>query len=341
YCPFSAKARAVIVLITALTALVSPLSANMYYPSIQKVRDDLHTTQSAVTWTVTAYLIAMAIFPLIWSNLADQFGRKPVYALSMLIYTCGSIGCACSHTLTALIASRVVQSAGASAVQGAGAGTISDIYPREQRGTALGIYYLGPLLGPCLGPLIGGYVGQGVGWRWVFWILAIWGGVMCLLAVFVLPETHRRLVSQKHKIQQVNIPPPLRLKDNNPLLDVATARYPVVAFTMFYFAMVFGAYFTNSTGQPLAFENIYGLSQGLSGVCFLAVGAGNIVGSVCGGRVTDLMVRADRRSAGAAAESGESSARPKAPAEARLSFVWFGSAIFLCALLVSGWLIDK
>ncbi|KAI8318863.1 hypothetical protein GQ54DRAFT_314117, partial [Martensiomyces pterosporus] len=47
YCPFSAKARAVIVLITALTALVSPLSANMYYPSIQKVRDDLHTTQSA------------------------------------------------------------------------------------------------------------------------------------------------------------------------------------------------------------------------------------------------------------------------------------------------------
>ncbi|KAI8323444.1 MFS general substrate transporter [Martensiomyces pterosporus] len=341
YSHFSSAQKVAIVTIIAITALVSPLSANMYYPSIQKARDDLHTTQPAITWTVTAYLIVMAISPLIWSNLADHFGRKPVYALSMLIYTCGSIGCACSHTLTALIASRVVQSAGSSAVQGAGAGTISDIYPREQRGTALGIYYLGPLLGPCLGPVIGGYVGQTLGWRWVFWILTIWGGVMCLLAVFVLPETHRRLVSQKHEIQQVNIPPVLRLKDNNPLLDVATVRYPVVAFTLFYFAMIYGAYFTTLTGLPLAFENIYGLSQGLSGVGFLAVGTGNIVGSVCGGRVTDLMVRAGRRSAGAAAESGESSARPKAPPEARLNFVWFGGAISLSALLVSGWLIDK
>ncbi|KAJ2091961.1 Dityrosine transporter 1, partial [Coemansia sp. S142-1] len=227
YSPFSARARGMIVIITALTGLVSPLSANMFYPSIQQVRDDLHATQSSITWTVTAYIIAMAVFPLIWSNLADQFGRKPIYALSMLIYTCGSIGCALSHSLTALIASRVVQSAGAAAVQGAGAGTISDIYPREKRGTALGIYYLGPLLGPCLGPLIGGYIGQNAGWRWVFWVLAIWGVIMLLLAVFVLPETHRRLVAAKHAIEQVNIPPPLCLKSNNPLLDIATIRYPV------------------------------------------------------------------------------------------------------------------
>ncbi|ORX67559.1 MFS general substrate transporter [Linderina pennispora] len=170
YAPFTPRMKAVIVSIAAITALVSPLSANMYYPSIQKVRDDLHTTQSGITWTITSYMISMAIFPLVWSNLADQIGRKPVYAVSMFIYTAGSIGCALSNSLSALIISRIVQSAGASAVQGAGAGTISDIYPREQRGTALGIYYLGPLLGPCIGPLIGGYVGQDVGWRWVFWI---------------------------------------------------------------------------------------------------------------------------------------------------------------------------
>ncbi|KAJ1963172.1 hypothetical protein GGI12_002207 [Dipsacomyces acuminosporus] len=342
YSPFSSRQKAMIVIITALTALVSPLSANMYYPSIQKVRDDLHATQSAITWTVTAYLIAMAIFPLVWSNISDQVGRKPVYAASMLIYTCGSIGCACSKSLAALVASRVIQSAGASAVQGAGAGTISDIYPRHQRGTALGVYYLGPLLGPCLGPLVGGYVGQGIGWRWVFWILAIWGGIMCLLALFVLPETHRRLVSRKHRIQSTNIPSQLSIRENNPLVDIATVRYPVVALTMFYFAMIFGTYFTNATGQPLAYENIYDLSQGLSGVCFLAVGAGNIVGSVCGGRVTDLLLRAySRNASAAAAESGKSNACSKAPAEVRLKAVWLGSALFLCAIIVCGWLIDR
>ncbi|KAJ2811798.1 hypothetical protein H4S07_001825 [Coemansia furcata] len=344
YSPFSARTRAMIVIITALTGLVSPLSANMYYPSIQRVRDDLHTSQSSVTWTVTAYIIAMAVFPLIWSNLADQFGRKPVYALSMLVYTCGSIGCALSHSLTALIASRVVQSAGASAVQSAGAGTISDIYPREKRGTALGIYYLGPLLGPCLGPLIGGYIGQSAGWRWVFWVLAIWGGTMLLLAVFVLPETHRRLVAAKHTIEQVNIPPPLNLKNNNPLLDIATVRYPVIALTMLHFAMIFGAYFTNATGLPLAFENIYGLSQGTSGVCFLPSGVGCVIGSVTGGRITDVLLRRRGSALQAKAESKSEAGMPigstKVPAEARLGAMWIGTGLFLCALIISGWMLE-
>ncbi|KAJ1838930.1 hypothetical protein LPJ73_006920, partial [Coemansia sp. RSA 2703] len=336
YSPFSARMRAMIVVITALTGLVSPLSANMYYPSIQTVRDDLHATQSSITWTVTAYVIAMAVFPLVWSNLADQIGRKPVYALSMLIFTCGSIGCALSKTLAALIASRVVQSAGSSAVQGAGAGTISDIYPREKRGTALGIYYLGPLLGPCLGPLVGGYIGEGAGWRWVFWTLAIWGGVMMALALFVLPETHRRLVAAKHRIQQVSIPPHTTLRQNNPLLDIATARYPVIALAMLHFAMLFGAYFTNATGQPLAYENVYALRQGLSGVCFLASGAGCIAGSVSGGRATDLLLRRERL----AREAKTPGAPVSVPAEARLRLMWLGSAVFLAAFVACGWLIE-
>ncbi|KAJ2907941.1 Dityrosine transporter 1, partial [Coemansia aciculifera] len=341
YSPFSTRTRAVIVIITALSGLVSPLAGNMFYPSIQRVRDDFHASQTAVTWTVTAYIIAMAVFPLVWSNLADQFGRKPVYALSMLVYTSGSIGCALSHNLTALIASRVVQSAGASAVQGAGAGTISDIYPREKRGTALGIYYLGPLLGPCLGPLIGGYIGQFAGWRWVFWALAIWGGLMLLLVVLLLPETHRRLVAAKHEIEQINIPPPLSFRSNNPLRDIATIRYPVVALVMLHFAMIFGAYFTNATGLPLAFENIYGLSQGISGVCFLPSGVGCIVGSVIGGRVTDILLRRHRRALETPADDTKVSADAvKVPAEVRLKAMWLGTGLFLCALIIGGWILE-
>ncbi|KAJ1665238.1 hypothetical protein IW140_003493 [Coemansia sp. RSA 1813] len=345
YSPFSTKTKVMIVVITALAGLVSPLSANMYYPSIQVVRDDLHTTQSAVTWTVTAFVLGMAVFPLMWSNLSDRYGRKIVYIISMLVFTCGSIGCALSKSLVALIISRIIQAAGSSAVQSSGAGTISDIYPREQRGTALGIYYLGPLLGPCIGPLIGGYIGQDVGWRWVFWVLTIWGGVMMLLAIFVLPETHRRIVAKKHRIQQVNIPPKLSLRKNNPLLDLTTARYPAVALTLFHFAMLFGTYFTNSTGQPLAYENVYDLSQGTSGLCFLASGFGCIVGSTCGGRVTDLLlVRKKRILIEKAKQNQEEEAisiEVDVPAEARLEAVWVGTMLFIIGIVICGWLIDK
>ncbi|KAJ2552505.1 hypothetical protein EV175_003284 [Coemansia sp. RSA 1933] len=345
YSPFSSKRNAMIVAIISLAGLVSPLAANMFYPSIQAVRDDLNTTQSAVTWAVTAYLFGLAIFPLMWSNLADRFGRKPIYMVSMLVFTCGSIGCALSKSLVALIISRVIQAAGSSAVLSAGAGTISDIYPREQRGTALGIYYLGPLLGPCLGPLIGGYIGQDVGWRWVFWVLAILGGVMLFLTTFMLPETHRRIVIKKHRIQQINIAPKLGFRKNNPLLDIASARYPAVALALFHFGMLYGTYYANSTGQPLAYENIYGLSQGTSGLCFLSMGVGSIFGSLSGGRVVDITLARRKRilveKARHDQKEGGAPIDVVVPAEARLEAVWIGSTLVLATTVISGWIIDK
>ncbi|KAJ1793204.1 hypothetical protein LPJ59_004751 [Coemansia sp. RSA 2399] len=317
----------------------------MFYPSIQTVRDDLRTTQSAVTWTITAYLIGLAVFPLMWSNLADRYGRKPIYMISMLVFTCGSVGCALSKSLVALIISRVIQAAGSSSVQSSGAGTISDIYPREQRGTALGIYYLGPLLGPCLGPLIGGYIGQDVGWRWVFWVLAILGGIMTILSTFVLPETHRRIVSKKHRIQQVNIAPLLSLKENNPLVDLATIRHPAVFLALFHFAVLFGTYYVNSTGQPLAYENIYDLSQGTAGLCFLVMGVGCIIGSLSGGRITDILLARRKRilieNGKQNQEEGLTLADVAVPAEARLEAVWVGTSLFLAGIIIGGWLIDR
>ncbi|KAJ2558988.1 hypothetical protein EV175_000545 [Coemansia sp. RSA 1933] len=345
YSPFTTRTKAMIVGIIAFAGLLSPLSANMIYPSIQTVRDDLHTTQSAITWTITGYLLGLAIFPLMWSNLAEKFGRKPIYIISMLVYTCGDIGCALSKNLAALTVSRIIQAVGSSSVQSAGAGTISDIYPREQRGTALGIYYLGPLLGPCLGPLIGGYIGQDVGWRWVFWVLTILGGITTFLVTSVLPETHRRFVSEKHKIQPINIPPKLSIRENNPLQDLATIRYPAVFLALFHFAMLFATYYVNSTGQPLAYENVYGLSQGTSGLCFLVMGVGCLAGSICGGRLTDILLAKRKRILVEKAmldhEAGAASVDVVVPAETRLEAVWIGTSLFLVGIVISGWIIDK
>ncbi|KAJ1822938.1 hypothetical protein LPJ75_000145 [Coemansia sp. RSA 2598] len=186
-------------------------------------------------------------------------------------------------------------------------------------------------------------MGQNAGWRWVFWFLAIWGGVMMLLSIFVLPETHRRIVAAKHRIQQINIPPVMSIRQNNPLLDIATARYPVIALSMFHFAMLFGAYFTNATGQPLAYENTYGLQQGTSGLCFLASGVGCIAGSLSGGRVTDIMLKKRRLQLEAAMSDKEkaSGQQIKVPPETRLQMMWVGSLLFLCSLITCGWFVEN
>ena len=85
---------------------------------------------------------------------------------------------------------RVLSQSAASSVQAIGAGTIADVWEVKERGTAMGIFYLGPLVGgTTLGPVLGGVLTQTLGWRSTQWFLAIYGALVLVLIVFCLPET--------------------------------------------------------------------------------------------------------------------------------------------------------
>lgn len=71
---------------------------------------------------------------------------------------------------------RILCGAAASSVQSVGAGTISDIWKPEERGKAVGLFYLGPLCGPLFAPVIGGVLAQRWNWRATMWFIAIYGG---------------------------------------------------------------------------------------------------------------------------------------------------------------------
>lgn len=73
-----------------------------------------------------------------------------------------------------------------------GAATLADVYDPHQRGTMVGIYYSAPLLGPSIGPIMGGVLTQTLGWRAIFWFLAIWGGIMLAVSIFLFKDTFRR-----------------------------------------------------------------------------------------------------------------------------------------------------
>lgn len=73
-----------------------------------------------------------------------------------------------------------------------GAATLADVYDPHQRGTMVGIYYSAPLLGPSIGPIMGGVLTQTLGWRAIFWFLAIWGGIMLVVSIFLFKDTFRR-----------------------------------------------------------------------------------------------------------------------------------------------------
>jgi MFS family permease len=102
-----------------------------------------------------------------------MYGRLPLYTACNILFVIFSIACAVASSLNQLIAFRFLMGCAGVAPLTIGAGTIADIMPVEKRGRAMAIYAMGPLIGPVIGPVGGGYMIQAIGWRWVFWLLAI------------------------------------------------------------------------------------------------------------------------------------------------------------------------
>jgi multidrug resistance protein len=145
---------------------------------------DFHSNSELLaTFVISVYLLGFAFGPLLIAPLSELYGRLPLYTSCNILFVIFSIACAVAGDLDQLIGFRFLMGCVGVAPLTIGAGTIADIMPVEQRGKAMAIFAMGPLIGPVIGPVGGGYMIQAIGWRWVFWLLAI---VVCLCS-FVWP----------------------------------------------------------------------------------------------------------------------------------------------------------
>lgn len=127
-------------------------------------------------------------------NLSDQKGRRPVLLMCLLIYLGVNIGLALQDSFAALIALRCLQSFGSSGATVISTATVSDLITRAERGKYMAYVSLGFTLGPAVGPLLGGILTKFLGWRSIFWFLAILVGVIILVVALFLRETCRVVV---------------------------------------------------------------------------------------------------------------------------------------------------
>jgi multidrug resistance protein len=151
-----------------------PLASSMFAPGVPQVMEDFHSdSKMLATFVVSVYLLGFALGPVIIAPLCEMYGRIPLYASCNILFVIFSIACAVAKSLNQLIAFRFLMGCAGVAPLTIGAGTIADIMPLEKRGKAMSIYSIGPLVGPVLGPVGGGYMIQAIGWRWVYWLLAM------------------------------------------------------------------------------------------------------------------------------------------------------------------------
>src|SRR5207248_6926887 len=143
-----------------------------------------------LVWVILAYLIAATVLVLMAGRLSDLFGRKRAYVGGFLVFALASLGAGFSANATVLILWRILQGIGSAFLFANAAALVTDAFPKDQLGLAMGANTMVAAVGLVLGPVLGGAL-VAISWHWVFWFnvpLALAGAVWGMLVLHELAE---------------------------------------------------------------------------------------------------------------------------------------------------------
>ncbi len=160
--------------------------------SIAGIAEDLDTTEDVLTWVITGPILAYAVIGPAAGKIADLFGARRVYLLSLVAVGVFAALTAVSWNAGSLIAFRVLGAAVGAAIGPASISMINKMFPPERRALALGYWSLVAAGGPMLGVVLGGQAVETWGWRLIFQVQVPLTLVALVIGFLVLPETERR-----------------------------------------------------------------------------------------------------------------------------------------------------
>jgi len=179
--------RHVLVVLALLMGFAS-ISTDLYLPAMPVMARALMAHEGMVEWTISGYLIGFSLGQLMWGPISDRHGRRPAVAVGLVLFIIGSIGCALSGNVQAMIGWRIVQAVGACASVTLSRAMVRDLYEGHRAAQMLSILMTVMAIAPLVGPLAGGQIVAFAGWRAIFWTLVAIGAVT-LASLFTIPET--------------------------------------------------------------------------------------------------------------------------------------------------------
>ncbi|KAI0546592.1 chloramphenicol resistance protein [Xylaria curta] len=361
YSVFSPSMRRWIVGMNSIAAFVSPITANIYFPAIPTLAQDLGVSVDQINLTLTTYMILQALAPTIFGDFGDIAGRRPTFIITFTIYLGANIGLALQRNYAALLVLRMLQSGGSSGTIALVYAVVADIVPTSERGKWMGIVGSGITIGPAIGPVIGGLLNAYLGWPWIFWFLIILTVVWLIPYVLAVPETARKVVGngsippqgwnmtlldyirfRNQSKTRSEAPTRQKIPIPNPLKTLKVLRHKNMAMILLYNATLFVGFSTVTATLATQFKAIYGYDELTLGLLYLPFGGATTIASIGGGFVADWNFRRIARSMGFKIDHKRGNDMAHFPVEkARIQIIFPVIFIGSAATIGYGWALER
>jgi EmrB/QacA subfamily drug resistance transporter len=176
------SSKNVVLVVALMTSFLTPFMGSSINIALPAISSEFSMDAISLSWVVSSYLLASAVFLLPVGRISDIYGRKKVLLLGIISFTVFSFLVAITTSTPLLIALRALQGIGSAMIFGTGVAILTSVFPARERGRVLGINVASVYIGLSCGPVLGGILTENLGWRSIFWVNVVLG----LLVIFMI-----------------------------------------------------------------------------------------------------------------------------------------------------------
>ncbi|KAL4800048.1 major facilitator superfamily domain-containing protein [Aspergillus venezuelensis] len=286
---FNTLNRWMIVIICSMGSLCVTCTSSMYTFTYDQLTQEFACSRLIATLGLSFFIWGLGVGPLFLGPLSEFYGRRNIYLTSFTFFLIWLIPCAVAKNIETMIVCRFLNGLAGSAFLSVAGGTVGDLFARQELGAPMMLYSSAPFIGPELGPLVGGFINEFTTWRWTFYVLLIWTGILLAMLALFVPETYHPVLLRR-KAQRLRKETgddrwqaPIEKLDRSITRTVLQSLYrPVLLLTLepmclnlcIYSAILLGILYLFFGAFQLVFGNVYDFNLYQRGLAFLGLFVG-------------------------------------------------------------------
>ena len=267
-------------------------ASSVYTLTYDQITKELGCSTLVATLGLSLYVFGLGLSPMVLAPLSEFYGRRPIYWGSFTLFTIFLVPCAVAKNLATMLVFRFLDGFAGSAFLSVAGGTVGDMFTRDTLTGPMMVYTASPFLGPGLGPVYAGFINYYASWRWSFYALIIFSGILNVAICLLVPETfHPVLLRNKarrlrRETGDERYQAPIEVMDRSILQTVIRSCYrPFQLLTLefmitnlcIFSSILLGILYLFFGAFDLVFSKVYGFNLWQVGLSFCGILFGMLV----------------------------------------------------------------